>query len=276
MLWRQLPVAHAESLVSITATRDQLRTDGAISYPDYVAFRERATTLSALAAHYSTAPLFVAVGSKAAEVNGAVVSANYFPLFEMRPALGRFFHADEDRVPDRDRVAVIGYDFWQSWFDGSPAAVGSVMTINGAAFTIIGIAPPQPVALTSMPVNLYIPTMMLRVGYRWCNDSLAADCTALTMVGRLSPRRTVSEAAAEFAAIMPVAWTHAPPGENSGVGRPSTARHVGRRSGIAFDRHARRRSGRSPDRLLCKPGWSVERAVSRALPRRPGAERGMR
>ena len=44
LLWRQLPVAHAESLVSITATRDQLRTDGAISYPDYVAFRERATT----------------------------------------------------------------------------------------------------------------------------------------------------------------------------------------------------------------------------------------
>ncbi len=217
LLWRQLPVAHAESFVSISATRDQLRTDGAISFPDYVAFRERATTVSALAAHYSTAPLFVAVGSNAAEVNGAVVSANYFPLFEMRPALGRFFHADEDRVPDRDRVAVIGYDFWQSWFDGSPAAVGSVMTINGVAFTIIGIAPPQPVALTPMPVNLYIPTMMLRVGYRWCNDSLAADCTTLTMVARLSPRRTVSEAAAEFAAIMPVAWTHAPPGENSGV-----------------------------------------------------------
>ena len=34
----------------------------------------------------------------------------------MRPALGRFFRPDEDRVPDRDRVAVIGYDFWQSWF----------------------------------------------------------------------------------------------------------------------------------------------------------------
>jgi predicted permease len=85
------------------------------------------------------------------------------------------------------------------------------------AFTIIGIAPPQPVALTPMPVNLYIPMMMLRVGYRWCNDSLAADCTMLTMIGRLSKGRTVSEAAAEFAAIMPAAWTHAPPGENSGV-----------------------------------------------------------
>ena len=53
----------------------------------------------------------------------------------MRPVLGRFFHAEEDRVPDRDRVAVIGYDFWHSRFGGSPAAVGSVMTINSVAFT---------------------------------------------------------------------------------------------------------------------------------------------
>ena len=151
------------------------------------------------------------------EVNGAVVSANYFLLFDMQPVLGRFFHADEDRVPDRDRVAVIGYDFWHSRFGGNPAAVGSVMTINSVAFTIIGIAPPQPVGLTPLPVNLYIPTVMLRVGYRWCNDSLAVDCTTLTMIGRLSTGRTVSEAAAEFAAIMPAAWTHAPPGENSGV-----------------------------------------------------------
>lgn len=140
LLWRQLPVDDADTLVSVTATRGRLRTDGAISYPDYLAFRARATTVSSLAAHYSTAPLFVAVGGRAAEVNGAVVSANYFRLFEMRPVLARFFDADEDRVPDRDRVAVIGYDFWQSWFGGSPAAVGSVMTINGGAFTVIGIA----------------------------------------------------------------------------------------------------------------------------------------
>ena len=58
---------------------------------------------------------------------------------------------------------------------------------------------------------------MLRVGYRWCNDSLAVDCTTLAMIGRLATGRTVSDAAAEFSAIKPVAWSHAPPGDNSGV-----------------------------------------------------------
>ena len=140
-----------------------------------------------------------------------------FPLLGLQPALGRFFRADEDRVPDRDRVVVLGYDFWRSWFDTAPTALGSTMTINGVAFTIVGVAPPRPVAMTPLPVDLYIPTMMLRAGYRWCNDALAADCTTLSMIGRLAPGRTLSDAAAEFPTIMPPAWLHAPIGRNSGV-----------------------------------------------------------
>jgi putative ABC transport system permease protein len=216
LLWRQLPAERPEELVSVTATRGR-RSDGAVSYPDYAAFRDRATTVAGLAAHYSTAPLFVTVGGSAKEVNGAVVSSNYFPLLGLQPALGRFFHPDEDRVPDRDRVAVIGHDFWRAWFAGSPAAVGSPITINGTAFTVIGIAPEQVVPLTPLPVEVYIPTMMLRIGYRWCDDSLAADCTTLQMIGRLASGWTLEDARAEFAAVMPASWAHARPGENSGV-----------------------------------------------------------
>jgi predicted permease len=217
LLWRELPVKHPDRLVSVGATRGGSRTDGEVSYPDYVAFRDRATTMDGLAAHYSTAPLFAAVNGNAREVNGAVVSANYFPLLDMQPALGRFFGPEEDRVPDRDHVAVVGYDFWRSWLGGTAAAIGSPMTINGVAFTVVGVAPPHPAALTPMPVDVYIPTMMLRVGYRWCRDSLAADCTTLGMIGRLAPGRTLSDAQAELAAIMPPAWRSAPVGENRGV-----------------------------------------------------------
>jgi len=216
LLWRHLRAADAATLVSVSATRGR-STEGVVSYPDYASFRDRAATVSGLAAHYSTAPLFVAVGANAKEVNGAVVSASYFPLLGLQPALGRFFHADEDRVPDRDRVAVLGYDFWRTWFAADPSAVGSVLTINGVPFTIVGVAPANPVALTPLPVNVYIPTMMLRVGYRWCKDALASDCNTLGMVGRLAGGRSVAEAAAEFAAIMPERWRHAPIGENRGV-----------------------------------------------------------
>jgi predicted permease len=216
LLWRYLPAQHPSQLVAIAATRGT-RSDGVVSYPDYVTFRDRATTVSALAAHYSTAPLFVASNGNAREVNGAVVTANYFHVLGLQPALGRFFSTEEDRVPDRDRVVVVGYDFWRSWLGGDASALGAPLTINGVAFTVIGVAPPNAPALTPMPINLYLPSMMMRVGYRWCNDSLAADCTTLGMIGRLSPGRSVADATAEFAAIMPAAWARAPIGKNRGV-----------------------------------------------------------
>jgi predicted permease len=230
LFFRRLPVDRPQELVAVAATRlrsdpegvavreaNRLRVLGRVSYADYLAFRDRTTTLAGLAAHYPTAPLFVSANGNVKEVNGAVVSANFFPLLGIQPALGRFFHDNEDRVPDRDRVAVIGHDFWRTWFASSPAAIGSSMRINGTDFTIVGVAPSTFAGMTSSPMEVYIPTMMLRVGYRWCADALASDCTVLQMIGRLARGRTATDAAAELPALMPASWFHAPLGENSGV-----------------------------------------------------------
>ena len=217
LFFRQLPVDRPGELVVVSATRGRPGGEGLVSYPDYVGFRDRATTLNGLAAHYPTSPLFVTANGNAREVNGAVVSANFFPLLGIQPALGRFFHDSEDNVPDRDRVAVLGHSLWRTWFDTSADAIGATVKVNGVNLTIIGVAPPTFVGVTTNPVELYIPMMLLRVGYRWCNDALAADCTILRMIGRLAPGRTVGDAAAELPTLMPGSWAHAPVGENSGI-----------------------------------------------------------
>jgi putative ABC transport system permease protein len=230
LLYRWRPVDRPDQLVDVAATRLRSNTTaltaaeaarlqilGPVSYPDYLAFRRGTRTLSGLAADYPTAPLFVTVNGDGREINGAVVSANFFPVLGLRPALGRFFHDDEDRVPDRDRVAVIGPQFWRTWLGGSPSAIGSHVRINGTDFTIIGVASSDFAGLTPRPIEIYIPTAMLRVGYRWCDDALASDCGILQMIGRLAPGRTVADAAAELPTLMPAAWAHAPRGENSGV-----------------------------------------------------------
>ena len=217
LLYRQLPADRPDELVAVSATRGGQRTDGLVSYPDYVAFRDRSKTIRDLAAHYPTAPLFVSANGNAAEINGAVVSANFLPMLGIKPALGRFFRDDEDRIPDRVRVAILSDRLWRTWFAASPGALGAPVRVNGVDFTVIGVAPSTFVGVTSAPVEIYLPTMMLRVGYRWCNDSLAADCTMLGMLGRLAPGRTLADAAAEFPTLMPEAWRHARKGENSGI-----------------------------------------------------------
>jgi len=217
LLYRQLPADRPDELVAVSATRGGQRTDGLVSYPDYAAFRDRSKTIRDLAAHYPTAPLFVSANGNAAEINGAVVSANFLPMLGIKPALGRFFRDDEDRIPDRVRVAILSDRLWRTWFATSPGALGAPVRVNGVDFTVIGVAPSTFVGVTSAPVEIYLPTMMLRVGYRWCNDSLAADCTMLGMLGRLAPGRTLADAAAEFPTLMPEAWRHARKGENSGI-----------------------------------------------------------
>jgi predicted permease len=215
--FRPLPVERPQELVRVSATRRRGSIEAPVSWPDYVYMRDRTKTLAGLAADYPTAPLFVAAGNNAREINGSVVSANYFPLLGVKPALGRFFSPEEDAVPDRDRVAVISFALWTQWFGNSATVLGEAVKINGLPFTIIGVAPQRFHGSDVNPSEVYIPTMMLRTGYRWCDNSLAEDCTILSMTGRLAAGRTVDEAKAEMATLIPPRWTHAPEGENSGL-----------------------------------------------------------
>jgi predicted permease len=217
LFFRELPVDHPDRLVIVQATRRHGHWLGWVSYPDYVHFRDGAKTLEGLAAHYSTAPLFVTTANRSQELNGAVVSANYFPLLGLNPALGRFFRPDEDSVPDRNPVAVLSYALWRNWFGASPDVLGAALRINGTAFTVIGVAPPAFQGVNVMANEIYIPTMMARSGYRWCDDAFAIDCTTFDMIGRLRDGHTVEQARGEIATLTPSSWATAKEGENTGI-----------------------------------------------------------
>lgn len=214
---RHPPVEGGEELVEVSATREGGRQLGPISYPDYVHLRDSARTLKVLAAHYSSAPLFVTVGDRSGEVNGAVVSTNYFPLLRATPVLGRFFSEAEDRIPDRDRVAVLSFELWRDWFGTSPKVLNSTIRINATSFTVIGVAP-QWLRGQGMPVEIYIPTMMLGVGYRFCRNPIAEEgCTILEMIGRVADGRTAEDVRAEVEILRPARWPYSAPGENTGL-----------------------------------------------------------
>jgi hypothetical protein len=106
---------------------------------------------------------------------------------------------------------------WREWFGASPDAIGATVRINAVPFNVIGVAPESFRGLYSGPNDLYIPTMMLRAGYRSCADALAEDCTMLRMIGRLAGGRTVEQARAEIAALVPARWSTAKEGENTGL-----------------------------------------------------------
>ena len=198
---KELPVKDPSRLVRIFGTKRN-KEHREFSYSEYANLRDHTTTIDQLVTHYSTAPLYVTANNQAGEVQGAVVSANYFPTLGVIPHLGRFFTAQEDSIPDRDAVAVIGFGLWRNWFGADPAVIGKTMRINSRHFQIIGVAPGnfRGIEVGASPNEIWIPAMMLRTGYRYC-DAIRDDCTMLGVLGRLKPGKTVQQASAEMAAL---------------------------------------------------------------------------
>ncbi|MCI0491133.1 MAG: ABC transporter permease [Blastocatellia bacterium] len=200
LFYRPLPVSEPDRLVKVYSNKNGSGYRF-FAWPEYTWFRDHTTSFESLAAHYSTAPLNVVADGDLREEEGAVVSANYFSLLGIRPALGRFFLPEEDTVPDRDPVAVIGFDLWQHRFGGDPAILDKQIKVNGTDFQIVGVAPENfRGVIVGTPNEVWIPSMMLRLGYRWC-DGFKFDCTFLNVIGRLAPGRTLTEAQAELTAL---------------------------------------------------------------------------
>jgi len=81
--------------------------------------------------------------SRSAELerlNGQQVSAGYFRVLGVSPTLGRDFQPSDDGFPG-PKVAILGYGLWQRRFGGDGAVVGRPITLDGDAYTVVGIMP---------------------------------------------------------------------------------------------------------------------------------------
>jgi putative ABC transport system permease protein len=80
----------------------------------------------------------VTVNNETSQVRGAIVSPELLPMLS-QPALGRFWLPEEDR----QSLAVISYDYWQSRFGGGADVIGKTLSLYGKPHTIVGVAPPE-------------------------------------------------------------------------------------------------------------------------------------
>jgi len=73
-------------------------------------------------------------------VPGQFVTANFFRLLGVQPALGRTFSRDDD-LGGGEPVAVIGHDLWAGMLAHDPQVLGRAVRINSETFTVIGVLP---------------------------------------------------------------------------------------------------------------------------------------
>ena len=92
---------------------------------------------------------------------GMLVSGNLFPLMGVEPTIGRAFRPEEDQVPGRDAVVVLGRTMWEQEFGSDPGVLGRTVRINGSEFTVIGVAPPRFTGMDQfVRSDFFVPLMM--------------------------------------------------------------------------------------------------------------------
>jgi hypothetical protein len=135
-----LPYRDPGRIVRLTSTNEaQNFTRVGFSYPRYLAVQQGQQVFSDLA--LSAGNAFTLTGRDDPEQLIALhASASMLPALGLEPLVGRNFSADEDR-PGGEAVVLISHRFWQARFNGDPSAVGRVLMLNGAPYTVIGVLP---------------------------------------------------------------------------------------------------------------------------------------
>ncbi|MCP5477118.1 MAG: ABC transporter permease [Rhodanobacteraceae bacterium] len=115
---------------------------GSISYPDFKDLAEQTQSLRDVYA-YAPSPLSVRAPGEGSARNsfGFMVSSSYFDALGVRAERGRLLQSGDMRRDGEVPAAVISHEAWVRWFDSSPDVVGQSITINGAAFVLVGVSP---------------------------------------------------------------------------------------------------------------------------------------
>jgi predicted permease len=169
---------------------------GSWSYPDFLDVRNGAEPLEELAG-LALEPLSLTRGGEGVRAVGLLVSANYFRVMGVNPALGRLFRPEEDVGPGEHAVAVVSHQFWMAQFGGDPGVVGSTISLNRETFTVVGITPPTFGGhVTGMRPDVFLPLMAAPIlrGNAGLFDQRQSHW--FQVVGRLRPGVTLEQARA--------------------------------------------------------------------------------
>src|SRR5262245_19469039 len=111
------------------------------SEPKFVFWREHSQAFDGVAATIGIGSgVNLSGGGEPEFVRGVSVSADFFRVLGVNPAIGRGFTKEEDS-PNGARVIILSYGLWQRRFGADPAVAGKSVSINDNPYTVVGVTP---------------------------------------------------------------------------------------------------------------------------------------
>ncbi len=204
VLLRPLPFSEPSRIMAVSSRDDRRPTTNgnagnALSYPDFFDWRSQNKSFSSLASSHDTDFTLTGVGEPK-HLAGQVVSADFFRVLGVRPALGRDFTTDDEKPGAR--VVMLSHSLWESEFGSASDIVGRTVTLDNKSYTVVGVMPkgfefpiqnPAPMLWTSLGDDAYDPA----------GEPMTAERGAhlLDVIGRLKAGVTASQAHADLEVI---------------------------------------------------------------------------
>jgi len=166
------------------------------SAPRFQLYREGQTAFDGFAADNGAAVTLTGMGDPV-QIVAFKVTANYFDVLGVQPIRGRTFTPNEEEGAD---VAVVSDHFWHSRLGGDPNVLGRSVTLDGVAYTIVGVIPNMPVPWVGPQGNeIWITKPFVIPGFS--HERMMRGTAFLRTIGRLKPGVTVDQARAALPAL---------------------------------------------------------------------------
>ena len=134
-----LPYRNPDRIVTVWETNRGATSRNVIAPANFVVWRERVRSLEHLGM-VGPATVAMMIDGQAYDISGLTLSADVFAALGVQPALGRAYTVEED-LGGRDRVIVLGYEFWQTRLGGRPDVLDMTIGTSDGPRTVIGVMP---------------------------------------------------------------------------------------------------------------------------------------
>ncbi len=167
-----------------------------LSYLNYRDLKESAMFESVVG--YRRTQLSLRAGDANRPVSGLAVTGNFFDGLGIQAQFGRVF-TDTEASPERNaRLVVASHTFWRRVLQSDANSIGQTLTLNGEAYTLLGVLPSSYRAITPVESpELYVPLNVLGA----TKLSQRSNDDALIVIARLRPRMGLEQARAQLTAF---------------------------------------------------------------------------
>jgi putative ABC transport system permease protein len=192
ILFEPLPYPHANRIVTIWDTYKSQKTE--TTFGTYSELAQRSRSFESLTTFEPWQPVLTGSG-RPERLEGQSISANYFHVLGVAPALGRGFSLADDAFHGPN-VVLISDRLWRRQFGANPSVIGSSIRLNDDTYTVVGVMPRsfenvlEPAAELWAPMQYDLATLNDFNNWAWGHH--------LRIAGRLRAGASIEEARSEL------------------------------------------------------------------------------